>query len=40
MDQGERANDREALATKGSGVDPAVVRRRLLFLSGEISLYA
>lgn len=25
------------LRSKGSGVDPAVVRRRLLFLSGEIS---
>jgi hypothetical protein len=25
-DQGERATNREALVTKGSGVDPAVVR--------------
>jgi hypothetical protein len=25
-DQGERARDREALVTKGSGVDPAVVQ--------------
>jgi hypothetical protein len=27
------------LRPRGSGVNPAVVRRRLLFLSGEISLY-
>jgi hypothetical protein len=25
-DQGERASDREALVTKGGGVDPAVVQ--------------
>ncbi len=36
-EQGERATDREAVATKGSGVDPAIVRRRPHVLPGEIS---
>jgi hypothetical protein len=39
-DQGERAIDREALVTKGTCVDPAVVRGRPMFLPGEISPHA
>ena len=37
VDQGERAKDRKALVTKGSPVDPAVVRRRPMLLPGEVS---
>ena len=36
-DRGERTTDREAPATKGSGVDPAIVRGRSSFLPGEVS---
>src|SRR5262245_26418902 len=35
--QGERANDREALATKGGGVDSAMARGRPRLLPREIS---
>jgi hypothetical protein len=36
-DRGERANDREVPVTKGTYVNPAVVRGRSAFLPGEIS---
>jgi hypothetical protein len=39
-DQGERARDREALVTKGTCVNPAVVRGRPMLLPGEISPHA
>jgi hypothetical protein len=39
-DQSERAHNREALVTKGGGVDPAVVQERPVLLSGEASLHA
>jgi hypothetical protein len=39
-DQGERATNREALVTKGGGVNSAVVQRWSAFLPGEISPYA
>ncbi|MHB8845209.1 MAG: hypothetical protein ACYC7L_10735 [Nitrospirota bacterium] len=38
-EQGERAQNREALVIKEGGVDPAVVQRRSAFLPGEISPY-
>ena len=37
-DRGERANDREALVTKGGGVNPAVVRRRRVLTWGDLAL--
>ena len=38
--QGERAKDREALAVKEAGVDPAIVQGRPRPLPGEISPHA